>query len=328
VNVQADSTPDGVPPIALVAGGSRGLGLLIARELGDHGFRLAVCARHAAELEQGAEQLRDQGHVVRTEVCDVSDAEQVERMVERLESEEGPIAVLVFVAGVIQVGPLTALRREHFTEAVNVMLWGAINTALAVLPAMRARRRGRIGVITSVGGLVAAPHLMPYSTAKFGAVGFSRGLRSELAGSGVTVTTVAPGLMRTGSHIRAKFVGKASQEFAWFGPAASLPLLSMDAEQAAARIVAAILTGRSELTVTPLAWVAPRVAALFPRFTAGLLSLTCRMLPRSTSSDEAVEGHEAAERLSAPARSIVDKLTTLGSAASRRFNELPDTRRR
>ena len=326
---QQSVTPDGSSPIALVLGGSRGLGLLIARELGALGHRLVLCARHPAELDQAAADLRERGYLVHTEVCDVADAAQVDALVARTERDDGPIEVLVCVAGVIQVGPLRALGREHFREAIDVMLWGPVNAALAVVPAMRSRGRGRIGVITSVGGLIAAPHLLPYSTAKFGAVGFTRGLRSELAGSGVSVTTVAPGLMRTGSHLRAEFVGDHPREYAWFASAASLPVLSMDAERAAARIVRAVLLGRSDLTLTPLAWVAPRVAALFPRFTAGLLGATTRMLPSAprASDRETLEGWQADERLSPTARRWVARLTALGSTAARRFNEIPLARR-
>src|SRR5215207_10885630 len=92
---------------------------------------------------------------------------------------------MICVAGIIQVGPLEALTREHFTSAIDTMLWGPINISLAVVPGMRERKRGRIGLITSVGGLVSVPHLLPYCSAKFGAVGFSRGLRAELGLRGV-----------------------------------------------------------------------------------------------------------------------------------------------
>ena len=153
--------------------------------------------------------------------------------------------------------------------AVDTMLWGPINVGLEVAQRMRARGRGRIGVITSMGGLISAPHLLPYSTAKFGAVGFARGLRSELSGTGVSVTTVAPGLMRTGSHLRAQFLGDHGREFAWFGTAASLPLLSMDAERAAGIIVRGILNRRAVVTTTPLAKIVPRVDALFPGLAVG-----------------------------------------------------------
>ena len=124
-------------------------------------------------------------------------------------------------------------------------------------------------MITSVGGRIAAPHLLPYSTAKFGAVGFTRGLRSELAGTGVSVTSVEPGLMRIGSHLRARFVGNQAREYAWFATAASLPLLTIDAERAAVRIVRGVLGGRAVVTLTPLAVVAPRVDALFPGLGCG-----------------------------------------------------------
>ena len=193
--------------MALVAGASRGLGLLIARELARREHRVVICARNAPELERAADQLRAEGADVMVEVCDVGDVEAVEAMVRRIETGVGAIEVMICVAGIIQVGPRASLRRSHFTEAVSTMLWGPINTSLAVAERMIERGSGRIGVVTSVGGLIAAPHLLPYSTAKFGAVGFSRGLRSELAGTGVTVTTIAPGLMRTGSHVQAKFVG-------------------------------------------------------------------------------------------------------------------------
>ena len=119
------------------------------------------------------------------------------------------------MAGVIQVGPLAALKRSDFTTAIDTMLWGPISSALAAAERMTARGRGRIGVVSSVAGLVSVPHLLPYSTAKFGAVGFARGLRAELTGTGVTVTTITPGLMRTGSHLRAQFAGDQSREYAW-----------------------------------------------------------------------------------------------------------------
>ena len=313
-------------PVALVAGASRGLGLLIARELGRQGYRLMICARTEDELARGADQLRAAGCTVATARCDVSDAPAVEALVERTERELGPIEVLVCVAGIIQVGPLESLNRSDFTSAIDVMLWGPINTALAVVPRMRERGRGHIGVITSLGGLISAPHLLPYSTAKFGAVGFTRGLRSELSGTGVTVTTVAPGLMRTGSHLRAKFVGNQGREFAWFGTAASFPLLSMDAERAAERMVRAILRGQSVLITTPLAQIAPRVDALFPRATSVLLGLTARLLPDHPdrgSDPSALEGWQAAKKLPLRTRMVVDQLSRLGRTAARRFNEEP-----
>ena len=178
-------------------------------------------------------------------------------------------------------------------------------------------------------GSISAPHLLPYSTAKFGAVGFGRGLRSELSGSGVSVTTVAPGLMRTGSHLRAKFVGDQAREFAWFAAAASLPLLSIDAERAAVKIVRGILQGKSVVSFTPLALVAPRVDALFPNLTSHLLGLTARLLPSApeeSGSSTTLDGWQAAQLLRPRSRAVVGAITGLGRRAARRFNELPKER--
>ena len=313
-------------PVALVVGASRGLGLLLARELDRQGFRVVIAARDPEGLALAADQLRADGARVATDVCDVTDNAEVEALVARTETRVGPIEVMVCVAGIIQVGPLASQLRANFEAAVNTMLWGPVNTALAVAPRMRERGHGRIGVITSVGGRIAAPHLLPYTTAKFGAVGFSRGLRSELAGTGVSVTSVEPGLMRTGSHLQASFVGHHGREYAWFATAASLPLLSIDAERAAARIVRGILAGRPVVTVTPLAMVAPRVDAMFPGLTAALLNLTARLLPKppgTPESTEAMKGWEAAERLPRRTRFVVNRLSGLGRSAARRFNERP-----
>lgn len=315
--------------VALIAGASRGLGLALARELGSRGHRLVICARDSDELEVAAADLGDRGYEVRTEVVDVADQSAVEGLVAETEREVGPIEVMICVAGIIQVGSVESLHHDHFQQAIDVMLWGPIHTATAVLPGMRARGHGRIGIITSIGGLVPAPHLLPYSTAKFGAVGFSRGLRSELVGTGVKVTTVVPGLLRTGSHGRALFVGDQPREFAWFAAAASLPLLSMDADRAATVIVDGVLKGRANVLLTPLTHVASRVAALAPNLTAGLLGLTVRALPRDPSTGEnaelngTVEGRVARSRLSERGKRILSRLTVLGDRAAKRFRQGP-----
>jgi short-subunit dehydrogenase len=313
-----------VLPLALVLGASRGLGLLLARELGSRGHRLVISANETDELERAATDLRSSGYDVITEFCDVADHDQVEDLVERVEQTHGPIEVMIFVAGIIQVGPLAALRREHLVSAIDIMLWGPINSALAVAPRMQQRRRGRIGVITSIGGLVAVPHLLPYCTAKFGAVGFSRALRAELAGSGVSVTTIAPGLMRTGSPIRAQFVGDQPREYAWFSAASSLPLMTMNAERAAKQIVTGVLVGRAMVVTTPLAQIGWRIDALFPNLTAALMGVAARLLPRAKGdSTETIEGWQAAQRMSPPARRLSSALTTLNNRAADRFNEHP-----
>jgi NAD(P)-dependent dehydrogenase (short-subunit alcohol dehydrogenase family) len=314
-------------PLAVVLGGSRGLGLLIAAELGRRGHRVVIAARDAAELERSRALLADQGTTAYAQVCDVAVDDNVGTMIDRVETEIGPIEVLVHVAGIIQVGPLESLTREHFSQAIDIMLWGPINASLAVLPRMRSRGRGRIGIVSSIGGLVSVPHLLPYSTAKFGAVGFSRGLRAELAGTGVSVTTITPGLMRTGSHLRAKFVGRQSAEYAWFSAGASMPLLSMDAEVAASRIVDGLLQGRANVVLTPLAKIGMRLNGVAPSTVGALLGVAARLLPRppADGSGRTIEGWQAEKRLTPGAARVVRMLTTLGSRAADRNNERTPT---
>ena len=191
--MSAVAQPGGEAPLALVVGGSRGLGFAAARQLAERGHRLVLVSRNAEDLERGAALLRQQGAEVEVRPCDVRDADGIESLITEVEEQLGPIDVLLHVAGVIQVGPLASLSRDDFLEAIDVMLWGPINTSLVLAPLMVGRGRGRIGIITSVGGIIPAPHLLPYSTAKFGATGFARGLRSELAGTGVSVGVVPAG---------------------------------------------------------------------------------------------------------------------------------------
>ena len=306
-------------PVALVAGASRGLGLLIAIEIGRRGYDLALCSRSLESLERAREILAVQvpDATVFVAASDVSDPAQVDTFVAEAIEQLGPIEVAVQVAGIIQVGPWEATTHEHFRQALDVMLWGPVNLALAVVPGMTARGHGRFGVVGSVGGVVSRPRLLPYSVAKYGASGLVEGLAAELAGTGVTATLLVPGLMRTGSHTAATFYGDAARQYAWFAPSASLPLLSMDAEKAARQMVDGVLSGRPVVHISALSAVARRVHGLAPGLTVRAMGLASRILPRGTDP-EVVSGTEARRRLSSP---FVDRLTTLGDRAGRRTNE-------
>ena len=307
------------PSLALVAGASRGLGLLIARQLGRRGLTVVICSRDESELDAAARLLREDGATVHPLVCDVDDAEAVRSMVTRVENELGPIDVAIHVAGIIQVQPLESATLQDFEDSTRTMLMGPVHLALVVLPMMRERRRGRIGTVASIGGAVSVPHLLPYSTAKFGAVGFARGLSAELVGTGVTSTAILPGLMRTGSHLNAQFGGDAAAEYAWFAPGASLPLVSMDAERAAERIVSGVIAGRNQVVLTPLAQIGMRVAGLAPSLTTSVMKRVARALPGAANpSAPLVDGHTARRRLDSP---TVERLTTLGTRAAKRLNQ-------
>ncbi|MCC2668996.1 MAG: acr1 [Armatimonadetes bacterium] len=191
----------------------------------------------------------------------------------------GPIDVLVNNAGQIQVGPMEVQTREDYEAAMRIHFWAPLQVISAVLPEMRARRDGRIVNIASVGGRISVPHLLPYCASKFALVGLSEGLRAELAKDGIRVTTVTPGLMRTGSPLRATFKGRHKAEYTWFSIADSLPGSSVPAERAARQIVAACRRGDASVTVSLAAEVAVRFHGLFPGLTADLLGLVTRVLP-------------------------------------------------
>jgi short-subunit dehydrogenase len=310
--------------VAVVTGASRGLGLLLARELAGQGCPLVICARDAAELERAADELRAVGAEVTTVACDVTDEATPQLLIDTAVQRYGRLDILVSNAGVIQVGPVQATQIGHYEMAMNTMALAPARLALTALPVMRRQGHGRIVTIGSIGGKISVPHLLPYSTAKFAAVGFSEGLRAELGRGPVTVTTVVPGLMRTGSHLQARFTGQPAKEFTWFSLGASLPLVSMDAERAARQIIAAVRQRRAEIILTPAGQLVSRAAGIVPGLTSEILHLVQRLAlpapsgePGSAVADEA-QGHDLRPAMG---KKTFDRLTTLGQAAASRFNE-------
>ena len=293
---------------AVVTGGSRGLGFALAQELRAHGARVAICARGEEQLLTARAKLGDDVVAI---PCDVADRAQVEAFID----EVGPVDVLINNAGVIAVGPLRTQTVEDFRELLDIQFWGLVHTTLAALPAMVERGEGRIANVTSIGGKISVPWLLPYTSAKFAAVGFSEGLRAELAGTGVKVTTVVPGLMRTGSFLAASFKGdRAALEYSLFTPLSSTPATTVSAERAARRIVAALRRGDPEITLGLHAKLAARANGIAPGAVAGVLALVARTLP---------EVHGTQRRRGSDIDSRVDEsvLTAPGRRAAERLNQ-------
>ena len=309
--------------VALVTGGSRGLGLELARELLRRGCRVAICARDQDELDRARGDLAQDGADVVVVRCDVADRFDVERMVRDLSRCLGEIDLLVNNAGVIVVGPVQSMTHEDFERALAIDFWGVVNPTLAVLPSMRARGSGRIVNITSIGGRISTPHLLPYNAAKFAAVGLSEGLRAELAAEGITVTTVVPGEMRTGSHLHAEFSGHQEAEYRWFALGASSPM-AVPADRAARSIVRAVRRGKADHTFPLSAVVLTRLHGLFPGAAANVLGAVNRLMPGpdGAGTDTAnVAGAAIDHEVRSP---VFDALTILGRAAARRFNQAPE----
>jgi NAD(P)-dependent dehydrogenase (short-subunit alcohol dehydrogenase family) len=290
----------------LLTGGSRGLGLVLARQFLKEGARVILSAREEVELTRARDELeKDGAGEVLAIPCDVSDRVQVEAMVAQVHERFGAVDVLVNNAGTIQVGPLESMTEEDFDEAMDVHFWAPLYTTLAVLPEMKRRGWGRIVNISSIGGKVSIPHLLPYSASKFALVGLSDGLRAELAQDGILVTTVCPGLMRTGSPPNAFFKGNHEAEYAWFVLGDSLPGMSMNAERAAKKIVEACRRGDAEALIGMPAKVAALARTLAPGLTAALLAHVNRMMPQDSSTDR----HRGRDSETPLTRSWVTQLT-------------------
>ncbi|MBS1955810.1 MAG: SDR family oxidoreductase [Cyanobacteria bacterium SZAS-4] len=265
--------------VVVITGGSRGLGLAMARQLAREGAKLALLARDEKELQVACDELQTYT-TAEYFTCDVRSEEQVNSAIAAVLQRFGTIDVLINDAGVIQVGPLEDMTVADFKDTMNNHFFASLYTTMAVLPTMREKHFGRIVNISSVGGKISVPHLLPYSASKFALAGFSQGLRSEVMKDGITVTTVCPGLMRTGSHLQAEFKGHNKLEYAWFSTLNGLPLLSTAAESAAKNILEGCRNGDAEVILTLPAQLAVKIQAIFPEETADILSLVNRLLPR------------------------------------------------
>src|SRR3954464_4465931 len=232
--------------VVVITGGSRGLGLLIARQLADEGAVVTIAARDQAELDRAQEDLAPRKGMVHVVACDVGQRDQAEQLIRDTLARHGRIDVLVNNAGVMKVGPLDHMEHADFEEAMAIHFWGPLHTTLAAIPAMRREGGGRIVNISSIGGKIGVPHLTPYCASKFALTGLSDSLRSELAKDQIFVTTVCPGMMRTGSPFNAWFKGNHRDEFTWFAISDSIPVASINGRRAAAQVIEAARHGDPE----------------------------------------------------------------------------------
>ncbi|MCN9243508.1 SDR family NAD(P)-dependent oxidoreductase [Streptomyces sp. RY43-2] len=319
---------------AVVTGGSRGLGLLLAEHLLMRGCAVTIAARNEEELGRARKFLTHarSGARVHCVPCDVTDRASVTSlMAEAAEAHDG-VDVVIANAGVIQVAPLESLDADAFRSTLDTIYLGALHTSLEALPWLRrSPNGGRLALIGSVGGLLAVPHLLPYSCAKAAVAALAEGLHAELRGQGVSVTAVHPGLMRTGSHLAAEFGGDQAAEFAWFSALAGAPLVSMDARRAADRIVTAVERRRTRIVLTPMAKAAALAHGVAPALTTRLSALMAGLLPSAPDRAEGGGGlHEGRDITPGPdgarhtmAWRLRDWCGALNDRAARRLNQRP-----
>jgi short-subunit dehydrogenase len=279
--------------VALITGGSRGLGFEIARQMCAQEGKVAILARDPEELGRAQTRLASTGGEALTIQCDLLDGNQIQSAVQQTLQHFGKIDILINNAGIIEIGPFEHMRLEDFDRAMRVHLWAPLILIQQILPEMR-KRGGRIVNISSIGGKIAVPHMAPYSASKFALTGFSDAIRSELARDNIYVTTVTPGMMRTGSHIYATFKGDHSAEYKWFEMSNKLPLVSISAERAARKILSACRKGKPALVMPWTAHFIIAANAIFPNLTGRVMKMVNALLPArvSQSGDEAQSGAE------------------------------------
>lgn len=302
--------------VVVITGGSRGLGLEMARQWCREGARVAICARTARDVDQAVKELGRYGEAMGA-VCDVTQSQQVNDFVAAVRKRWGAIDVLVNNAGIIQVGPYDSISHEDYEQALATHLWGPILMTEAVLPLMRRQGTGRIVNISSIGGRVSTPHLLPYCASKFALVGWSEGLAASLRRENIRVTTVTPGLMRTGSPRNATFKGRHREEYAWFSVGASLPIVATPSDLAAQRIIEGCRRGDATMMVSAFSSLASHCHGVAPGLMTQLMGLINDWLPSpGPYAKRAFKGYES-ESIYSPSW-----LTALNERAARRNHEV------
>ncbi len=304
--------------VVVITGGSRGLGLVLARKLMAAGAEVTLIARDRNELLRAEQYLLE--HEVGTALileCDVTDQEQVKKRFQQIYRRFLRIDVLINNAGTIEVGPFDCMTVDDFKEAMNLHFWAPLYTSMEAIPIMRQGKYGRIVNIASIGGKISIPHMLPYSASKFAEVGLSEGLRAELIKDNILVTTVCPGLMRTGSHVNAYFKGDSQAEYEWFSFIAASPVFSVDAETAAEQIINACRYGEPELIISPQAQFLSKLEGIAPGLFSELASLAVSFMPKP----DGIGRSRASGKQSQTDRSP-SVLSSLSDRAAQKYNEL------
>lgn len=286
----------------VITGGSRGLGLALARRLLKQNASVTLLARDADELDAAKTQLVSEipecESRLFTVVADVTECESLDQALAEARARFGQIDVLINNAGAITVGPFNSLEMKDFDEQLNLHVRAVIQATQLIQPHFRQTGGGHIVNISSLGGVMPLPHMTAYSASKFALGGFSEAVASELRDQNIFVTTVYPGLMRTGSPIQATFKGDVEGEYSWFAAGAATPLQSMSADCAAARILKAAADGQARLVLSAPAKLGSLFHSLFPELFAIAAGVVARNLPQSEAKEK-VTGAESRSRLEA-----------------------------
>ncbi len=269
---------------AVITGGSRGLGLALAKALLKENAQVILLARDEQELNQARESLNEfSKQAVRLLTCDITKISQLEQAFKTIKEQHGPIEILINNACTISVGPFQSMETEDFTALLQIQVHAVIQSIQLALPSFLDQGGGNIVNISSIAGKIPVPHMSPYCAAKFALAGLSESITPELLAQNIKVTTVYPGLMRTGSPVQAVFKGDHSKEYAWFASGDVMPGLSVSAEYAANQILKAMKQGQAQVIFPHTSRIATYIHSLFPELFTSLNAQVNRFLPKGQS---------------------------------------------
>jgi short-subunit dehydrogenase len=237
-------------PLAVVTGGSSGIGAAVARSLRGRGWELVLVARGEERLRPLAEELEAEW-----ELCDVGDREAVDRTAAAIVERHPRISLLVNNAGVPSRGSFLQATPERIEEVTRTNYLGSVWCLRAFLPALEAAAPADVANLVSVAGTVAAGSAGPYTASKHAQLAFSRAVTGELRPRGIRVHTILPGFVETAGFPQRKRFGR-------------LATLVAEPELVAERLLAAVEHDRREVYVPSWYRVAPLAQALVPGLVA------------------------------------------------------------
>jgi len=183
--------------VALITGGSKGIGLAIAKMLARHGMQVAICARKKEHVNDAIAQIEALGVGAFGVAADVTIAEEVKHLVDETMKRFGRIDVLVNNAGAGGYAPIESATEEDLAKVLDVNLKGVFLCARAVWPIMTAKKKGYIITVSSICGKEAYAEISTYCASKFAAVGFTESLLKEGIHEGIRTTSICPGMVDT-----------------------------------------------------------------------------------------------------------------------------------